>query len=79
MVVLVCGAKRAGPVGFLCAKAYRAQAVKVEEVLRKQTDPCAGRLALRLEHFDSDKVLTQLLQRVEATPSVGRIAALHIR
>jgi hypothetical protein len=42
--------------------------VKVEEVLRKQTDPCAGRLALRLEHFDSDKVLTQLLQRVEATP-----------
>jgi hypothetical protein len=57
MVGLVCGAKRADPVGFLCAKANRAQAVKVEEVFRKQTDPCAGRLALRLENFDSDKVL----------------------
>src|SRR3712207_3763245 len=33
------------------AKASRAQAVKVEEVLRKQTDPRCGRLARRLEHF----------------------------
>ena len=63
------------------AKASRAQAVKVEEVLRKQTDPRAGRLARRLEHFVAllERGIDQAVRRVlcgEQVPAKEKILSL---
>ena len=63
------------------AKASRAQAVKVEEVLRKQTDPRCGRLARRLEHFVAllERGIDQAVRRVlegEQVPAKEKILSL---
>ena len=63
------------------AKASRAQAVKVEEVLRKQNDPRAGRLAQRLEHFMSllERGIEQAVRRVlegEQVPAAEKVLSL---
>jgi IS5 family transposase len=63
------------------AKASRAQAVKVEEVLSKQTDPRAGRLARRLEHFVAflERGIDQAVRRVlegEQVPAKEKILSL---
>jgi IS5 family transposase len=63
------------------AKASRAQAVKIEEVLRKQTDPRAGRLAERLEHLVPlvERGIEQAVRRVlegEQVPAAEKILSL---
>jgi IS5 family transposase len=63
------------------AKASRAQAVKIEEVLRKHTDPRVGRFAQRLEHFMSllERGIEQAVRRVlegEQVPATEKILSL---
>ena len=62
-------------------KASCAQAVKIEEVLRKQTDPPSGRLAERLKHFVAllERGIDQALRRVlegEQVPAAEKILSL---
>ena len=62
-------------------KASCAQAVKIEEVLRKQTDPPSGRLAERLKHFVAllERGIDQALRRVlegEQVPAAEKVLSL---
>jgi transposase, IS5 family len=63
------------------ARASCAQAVKIEEVLQKHTDPRAGRLAARLKHFVPlvERGIDQAVRRVlegEQVPATEKILSL---
>jgi IS5 family transposase len=63
------------------ARASCAQAVKIEEVLQKHTDPRAGRLAERLKHFVPlvERGIDQAVRRVlegEQVPATEKILSL---
>ena len=63
------------------ARASCAQAVKIEEVLQKHTDPRAGRLAERLKHFVPlvERGIDQAVRRVlegEQVPAAEKVLSL---
>jgi transposase, IS5 family len=66
---------------IVVARASCAQAVKIEEVLQKHSDPHAGRLAERLKHFVAlvERGIDQAVRRVlegEQVPATEKILSL---